>query len=396
MDGKLVASVRNRAILCILALAWATLASAQNIAPADRLSRTAEPTVLRDADVDAVLAVLWPRSSDECSPESVRVQRKLISHVENFIDGYPYRPFFHTHGISGHETYFNHPDELFFALSISLPQLPDETAGRVRDLLQAELEEYPPYGVEGFDPAAGQVRESYTVPTELRPQQPTKADSLYGVYAFWAYSYFANDQKAARMHWPAIQKRVQPLLDDDLALDSHQQQRGRHASRKLNGDAAGLIGFVRLAEMVGDERAEQSGRETLRRVLERRVNLDRVNPDVFEPAGVLHLARLARYLDLTPEVAAALREHTDGLAAARLELIRRRRPAWWLAFGPRLIGGENYTSPPDMSRAMFACSAMIDCLPADTLLDWTDVPWCQGDLYFIEKCAIALCADQRQ
>jgi hypothetical protein len=24
------------------------------------------------------------------------------------------------------------------------------------------------------------------------------------------------------------------------------------------------------------------------------------------------------------------------------------------------------------------------------LLPWTDVPWCEGDLYFIEKCAIAL------
>jgi hypothetical protein len=215
---------------------------------------------------------------------------------------------------------------------------------------------------------------------------------LFGVYAFWAYSYFADDREAARTHWPAIQNRVQPLLNGDYALDLHRQERGRHASGKMNGDAAGLIGFVRLAQSVGDKSAERSGRETLRRVMERRVNLDRVNPNTFERASVLHLARLARYLDLTPEVGAALRAHTDGLAAARLERIRERRPAWWLAFGPRLIGGENYTSPPDMSRAMFAASAMVNRLRADTLLSWTDVPWCQGDLYFIEKCAIALCA----
>jgi hypothetical protein len=93
---------------------------------------------------------------------------------------------------------------------------------------------------------------------------------------------------------------------------------------------------------------------------------------------------------MTPELAAAVRERTDGLAATRLELIRRRRPGWWLAFGPRFVGGENYTSPPDLSRALFTGAAMVECVPADTLLQWTDVPWCEGDMYFIEKCAIAL------
>jgi hypothetical protein len=91
-----------------------------------------------------------------------------------------------------------------------------------------------------------------------------------------------------------------------------------------------------------------------------------------------------------PEVGAALARHTGGAAAKRLAALREFRPGWWLAAGDRLIGGENYSSPPHLSRSLFAGAALVEGVPATDLAKWVDVPWCAADLYFIEKAALAL------
>jgi hypothetical protein len=106
----------------------------------------------------------------------------------------------------------------------------------------------------------------------------------------------------------------------------------------------------------------------------------------------LHVHKLARYCRLTPEFSAALIQHDGGAAKQRLQAYRAMRNGWYLAFGDRMIGGENYTSPPHFSRALFAGAALIEKLPADELASCVDVPWCKGDLYFVEKCVLALMA----
>jgi hypothetical protein len=61
-----------------------------------------------------------------------------------------------------------------------------------------------------------------------------------------------------------------------------------------------------------------------------------------------------------------------------------------MAFGDRLIGGENYTNPPHFARSLFAAGALVEHLDAEQLRHFIDVPWCEGDLYFIEKATFAL------
>ena len=132
------------------------------------------------------------------------------------------------------------------------------------------------------------------------------------------------------------------------------------------------------------------------KLLELRVNLDRVNPRIFEPTnsgtGHLHVGKLARYTGLVPEIGEALRRHTEGLAAKRLAEFREARNGWFLAFPDRFTGGENYTTPPHVVRALFAGAALVEHAAPEQLLAWIDVPWCKGDLYFIEKCSLALWA----
>ena len=69
---------------------------------------------------------------------------------------------------------------------------------------------------------------------------------------------------------------------------------------------------------------------------------------------------------------------------------REARNGWHLAFGDRMIGGENYTNPLHFSRALFAGAVFVEQLPAEQIMGFVDVPWCKGDFYFIEKCALAL------
>jgi hypothetical protein len=125
-----------------------------------------------------------------------------------------------------------------------------------------------------------------------------------------------------------------------------------------------------------------------------RVNLERVNPKILEATDSttkhLHTGKLARFCSLTPEVGEAIRTLTDGSGAARLKNFREARNGWYLAFGDRMIGGENYTNPLHFSHALFDGAVFVEQLPPEQIASFIDVPWCKGDFYFIEKCALAL------
>ena len=89
-----------------------------------------------------------------------------------------------------------------------------------------------------------------------------------------------------------------------------------------------------------------------------------------------------------------LRLHTEGLAARRLAALRAARNGWYLALGDRLIGGENYTNSLSFSRALLAGATLVERRPGPEVAAYLDVPWCKGDLYFLEKSVYALWALQ--
>jgi len=324
-----------------------------------------------------------------------RVAAKLDAHVREMIEDWPWLPFHHTLGISGHEAYFRHPDQLFSALALALPYLSADTASRARALLRSELDRCPPYAADSGSVGPGRPRESYTVPPALRLAGTGQAASAWGVYAFWSWCHNAPDPAAARTHWAAVRQRMQPLLETDYPFDIRRQDDSKTEAEKLNGDLAGMIGLVRLARLNGDRPTETIALSRLARMLELRVNLDRVNPRILEKAAAtksLHLSKLARYGNLAPELGEALRQWTDGVAAMRLRDFREARNGWHLAFGDRLVGGENYTNPPDFPRSLFVGALWIEQMSGSTLLEFVDVPWCRADYFFIERCALALWA----
>jgi hypothetical protein len=385
-------------IICAISVLFAIDSGvSQNIVELTASQFTANPVRLTDTDVSE-LFVISPRfPTPFASAEARRVSTKLEAHVMELIDGAPWMPFHQTLGISGYEVYFDHPDELFLALSLALPCLSDSAAERVNQFLERELATHPPYGESGFDHLAGRGRESYEVPSSLRVSGRGRARSALGVYSFWAWCHYAGRKADAAAHWNAIRARTQPLLASAYAFDPQRTNSSKGETQKLNGDLAGLIGLARLARWNNDQATEQQALRRGRELLEWRVNLERTNPFLLEKSDAatkkLHNARLARYCDLVPEVGEALARFSADCGARNLRVFRAARNGWFLAFGDRLIGGENYTNPAHFPRSLFAGAALVERLPGDQLLTFVDVPWCKADLYFIERCALALWAE---
>ena len=68
----------------------------------------------------------------------------------------------------------------------------------------------------------------------------------------------------------------------------------------------------------------------------------------------------------------------------------RELPVWYQAWGERLIGGENYVSPPGLSRGLFLARAYGLRAEPPQLQQYLDQPWCKADLYYVDKLTATL------
>ena len=57
--------------------------------------------------------------------------------------------------------------------------------------------------------------------------------------------------------------------------------------------------------------------------------------------------------------------------------------------------GSNGAVPPCAAMSGFSAQALLFSAPAPRLDDFTDIPWCQADYWYIQKCALALHAYER-
>ena len=352
---------------------------AQNVVDPGPVGHARAPTAVTVAQVNELLSLSWiPRAPDE----------SLRREVEAFCAGHPWRPFHSVLGISGFETYFAHPDEMFFVLSLAGPR----ASPRLRPLLLAELEKHPPYAKDGFAFGEGAPRERYHVPPSLLPAGRQRAGDLFGVYAFDLFCR-QFDVTPSAPQLDAVRSRVQPLLDQAYPFDARQSSYSNDEAEHLNGDLAGLLGAWRLVHrFAADPAFESAVVRKARDLLERRLTLERVNLRPWTPTHFasksLHTGKLARYLRLTPELGFALRKWTDGAAAERLATLRKNFPTWWIAHGDRLVGGENFISPLHFSNALWQATAWCDDDPRRWHGIQPDIPWCRGDLSFIQKLAL--------
>lgn len=298
-----------------------------------------------------------------------------------------WRPHHLTLGISGHERHFTHPGETFWILSMLPPGHAMEE--QVRAWLWRHLEDHSPAAAAGYVLRKGVPRELHEFPQHLIPEGRAEAQDAFGLYACWRFleRFGGGDPAAAAGLVEEVRRRVQPLLEEE----SPRELQDADAQERLNGDIAGLIGAWHLMDG-RDLRGAIEDR--LRELLELRINLERTDAWVWQPTRDatrrLHHGKLGRYLRLTPELGWALRQWGGGAPQARLRELRRRFPTWWIARGERLIGGENFTTSLNFSRALWQGWLLIDSPgPVERVPRWwLDVPWCRADLAWLEKAAV--------
>jgi hypothetical protein len=104
-----------------------------------------------------------------------------------------------------------------------------------------------------------------------------------------------------------------------------------------------------------------------------------------------HRHKLALFQDLTPEVAAMLREKAPDSVTRVWHAFSELCPTWFLVGEERqLHSGENFLDPPDFALSAFRAKAMLTHFPQGELARRVDLPFCHADLYYLIKVALAL------
>lgn len=329
-----------------------------------------------------VTPVCSEHRSDE--PLASLLQTRLDAQITQLLDGHPWAPWVVELGIAHEETHFRRTADTMRVVAMALPYLSPEVRERAGAFLDGLCEQGVPLDSLLFS-ADGQRREHYDLSPPLQDSraggQRTSKATLWDVYAVWAYAQYHDRWDHTLASLPAIGQE----LAEELAASPPTElaEIDGETIVQMNRQIAGLIGYERLLARTGDAPATLSARQKLAAWMTARVHLERADSRLQTRIG--HHARIPRYEDLVPELSSALAHFAGADLQRNVEDLNRELPVWYQAWSERLIGGENYISPPALSRGLFAVMADGLGSPPDQLGRYLDQPWCRADLYYIER-----------
>lgn len=317
-----------------------------------------------------------------------RFREQLDCAMGELIDGKSWAPWCVQLGISGHEHHFQRKAETLAVAAASLPHLQPETRRRAAAWLDDLFATESPIDRPCFD-SSGRQREFYDVPTSLRQAReddgPFRLEDCYGL---WAYAHYGN-------RWDRVlplAERLQQRFDRDLAARAENLDGMEDAS--LNRHLAGLIGYIRIMRKAERIDAAARAAEAFAASAAARIEVERSGGQLHRRSTKrLHYGNVPRYIGLVPEVGRLLRDHAANALDQNLAAIDRELPVWQHAWGERLVGGENYTNPPDFARGVFVANAYGRDAAFEYLARRLDQPWCRADLYYIEKLTALAAAE---
>jgi len=179
-------------------------------------------------------------------------------------------------------TYFHNPPEMFVTLLWALPHLDTDQAAATRAYLRNRFSDQSPFSLPYWDKASsrkGARRERFGQDAQARHWVGGANFTLQSIYAAWLYA----DRVAGEADRPAIWAAAKTCLDRHrrrarVEWDYTERIRfpvrgtrlgwhmthGNHPSvetryESFNSRINGLVGYVRLARLAGDRRAEQAG-----------------------------------------------------------------------------------------------------------------------------------------
>jgi hypothetical protein len=331
------------------------------------------------------------RQSTSAPAGALRV--KLDNEVLELVESWPWAPFIVELGISGEERHFWRTAQTMQIVSLALPHLSAPIRAKAIALLDRMFDLGMPLAkpVHARD---GQRRELYNLGPGMKKYAETAIDyhtNIEDVYAVWAYAHYANRWERVLAQSGDIQRIFASFAAKEFKFD----HRGTNdEAEHLNRQIAGVLAAARILKMAGRIDEANDALQVLAQMVTERVHHERADSALIRPTHVasknLHQAKVPRYVALVPEVAEMLREYACEPLTRNVRDLTTGLPLWYQAFAERMIGGENYISPPHLSRALFI--ALADGLRAepDELTAKLDQPWCKADLYYIEKISATL------
>lgn len=374
------------------------------------------------------IAVQPTERSDKVAEE---LKESLNRHFEQAMESWPLAPYFVSIGLGGEEFYFEEYHEALSSFALAYPYLDkgnQEKAGKVMsDLLKKNLSSGIAHGSQGS------FRESWQVPENFRKKwNPNRPHSVEAAYSLWlVYSRVPSLKGEVEKQYKKVLPKVQSALKDFEGYkkkDSHSvKDKDPRNPDVMNQVLAGFIGLARLAKEYKDDAYSVIEQEA-NKLIEIRLEIFRdLGPElgkgthntpkdkqVEEKGSHLFVsvegqgARCLQYTNLVPEVATFLAKAEPEHHKRMTSNIDSFMPGWYLAHDERLMAqevphwvdpyrkhqayvySESYINFPDVPYALFCVKALIEKTSIEKLARYADIPWCKGDLYFINKLVYAL------
>lgn len=342
-------------------------------------------------------------------------------------------------------TYLNCPDELLVALALAVPHLDAEGRAAAKRAADREFRRHPPFSVpirgansdvRGWYGVADGMKKSMGPGTWLDGKSRTIV-AFRSLYGLWAYADAFGRWDLVEKAWPHVRKlkdnfargcRLEPewkkkggpgvltagLAEDKEYLhyllrfflvgthgfygnspprDQHINVFKQYSYPKI---LSALIGYGRMARKVGDGAEEKWAKDAFN-IVARQALTYRTSPAYWSSPW------------LTPEVGRMLRDSAGGFidkVKATPNVFKGTYERNGREVGPRYLVwdphhwyvqhlGSHGSVPPCSAMSGFLVQAYLFKTRPEKLDDWTDVPLCQADYWYVQKCAVAINAYER-
>jgi len=348
-------------------------------------------------------------------------------------------------GDSRDGVYFNCPDELLVALAMAYPHLDAEGRAAAAAAAEREFTQSMPLNNpwkafrgewRGWYDVAGHVARRGNLQAGPWMPGPDRAVARFKtLYGLWAYADTFNRWDDVKALWPDLKalkgeiakawsfapawRKDRPAGPGLLTAEAAADRRYQHALRRrlYNGTyiyyenpwpedesdrhlfkqfqyvkvLSALLAYGRIARRMNDPAEEAWARERFEFVARQALGL-RTAPAYWASPW------------LVPEVARMLRDHAgpylDTVKAQPSVLVGTTKEGfpsdgpWYQVFDSRhwftAHAGTSGACPPGTAMSGFLAQAWLCRATPEQLDDWTDIPWCQADYWYIQKCAVAI------
>jgi outer membrane protein assembly factor BamB len=312
-------------------------------------------------------------------------------------------------GLAGRQRLFTNSGELFEALSLAYPFLPIQLRVKVEAFLGVQWFRHPPFSRACWYPdGVGARREYWWVPGVLPlPEQTERPYHEFGnMYALWLYAERCSAWPRVLSAYGDLKRVFQEFRRSGWELD------GSKGDLYANRYIASLIAFEKIAARAGDAATASEAASEAKKARSQLAfwwRRSASNAELRQFGGVAeldkfigagdglffrvepHNSKVALFRDLTPEVASWVRADAPEAVKKVCGVFQALCPTWHLMGEERQVHyGENYVDPPDFALGAFKAKAWLENTRLPKLLDFVDIPFCKGDLTYVEKLAIAL------